>query len=132
MADAVNIQVLANTRNRYVIRISNRSDGTGETNAIKVDKSTLNGPIVGVEPGRLAIERVEGDVDGMQVQLNWDHTTDDQALTLAGPAIKRDFRSVGGLIDPASAGATGDLLLTTLGHTAGDSYDLTIHLKKKA
>lgn len=130
MADKVTSQVLANTKLRHVIRLQNQSDGGGEAAVVKVDKSTLTGPD-GTEPGRLVIEMVQGNVNGMQVRLLWDHDTDDDAMTLGPGDINMDFRSAGGVKDPASAGGTGDLLLTTLGHTAGDSYDLTLHLRKK-
>jgi len=132
MADAVDVQVLANTRTKYVVRILSASDGTGESAVIKVDKSTLTGPITGVEPGRLALERAHGNVQGMQVKLLWDHDTDDEMVILDGGQVDRDYREYGGLVDPASTGGTGDVLLTTTGHTAGDSYDLTLEFRKKA
>lgn len=132
MADVVDTQVIADTAMRHVVRITNRSDGTGESSVVKVDKSGLTGPIAGVEPGSLVLEQIQGNVDGMQVQLNWDHDTDDEIVTLAGGIIQRDWRKVGGLKDPKTTGGTGDVLLTTVGHSSGDSYDLTLHFRKKA
>lgn len=130
MSDTVNTLVLRNSPLKYVVQIQNQSDGTGESAVVKVDKSTLTGPD-GSEPGKLVLERVQGNVNGMQVRLLWDHDTDDELLTLGPGDYDLDFRSVGGLRDPASAGATGDVLLTTIGHTSGDSYDLTLTFRKK-
>lgn len=132
MADAVDTVVLVNTNLRYHIRITNRSDGTGESAVIKADKSTLTGPLANTEPGSLVLEEIEGIVDGMQVRLDWDHNTDDEIVTLGNGPHKRDFRKDGGLKDPKTAGGTGDVLLTTNGHSAGDSYDLTLRFRKKA
>lgn len=139
MADTVTSNVIANTRTRYVVHLTNVSDGTGEAAVIKVDKSTLVASD-GAEPASLDIERVDYCVNGMAVTLAWDHTTDDTALVLAGNG-GIDFRGVGvvpdldggvgNLRDPRSAGGTGDLLLTTTGHTAGDTYDITLWLRKQ-
>src|SRR3990167_7934898 len=105
MTDTVDSQVLANTKLRHVVRLYNASDGTGEAAVVKVDKSSLTGPD-GTEPGRLVVERIVGNVEGMSVRLHWDHTTPDEIAVLTGP-VDRDYRSAGGLKDPATAGGTG-------------------------
>lgn len=130
MADAVNVLVLNNSPHHYVVQLQNQSDGTGEAAVIKVDKSTLTGPD-GTEPSKLKLEKIKGNVNGMQVRLLWDHDTDDELMTLGPGDYNLDFRDVGGLKDPASAGGTGDVLLTTNGHSAGDSYDITLYFRKK-
>lgn len=129
MADTVDtIVVFSGTRKR-VVRLLNLSDGTGEAGVIKVDKSTLIGPN-GKEPSKLVIEKIEYAVDGMSVRLYWDHTTDDEIAVLTGAGFF-DWTDSGGLVDPGSAGDTGDILLTTLGHTLGDSYNITLWLRLK-
>lgn len=130
MADTVDTLVVANTKQRYVVRLTNRSDGTGESGVVKVDKSTLTG-LLGAEPSKLVVEKIQYDVAGMQVRLDWDHTTDDEIVTLGPGSGVMNWRQAGGLIDPGSAGGTGDILLTTNGQAAGDSYDITLHLRKK-
>lgn len=129
MADTVDTMTVFNGRRKLVVRMTNASDGTGESAVVKVDKSTFTGPN-GLEPGRLVVERIVGTVDGMQARLFWDHTTDDEIAFIAGQ-VDLDWRSAGGLVDPASTGGTGDILLTTSGHTSGDSYSLTLYLRKK-
>jgi hypothetical protein len=130
MADTVDTITIFAGRLRRIVRITNASDGTGESAVAKIDKSALTGPD-GTEPSKLVVEKIEGNVDGMQVRLFWDHDTDDEIGIFSGGSIDRDYRKGGGLVDPGSTGGTGDILLTTSGHTSGDSYDLTLHLRLK-
>lgn len=136
MADAVAVRTIGETATHIVVHCTNISDGTGESAVTKVDKSTLVASD-GAEPASLDIERVVWACDGMAVRILWDHTTDDLALALSG-AGELDFRSrdldiVPGacrLKDPRSAGDTGDIKFTTTGHTAGDTYNVTLWLRK--
>lgn len=128
MADTVDSIVLLGGVNKRIVRLLNISDGTGESGVVKVDKSTLIGPN-GLEPGRLSIMSIQWAIQGFtSVRLYWDHTTDDEiaALSLAGY-----FAYPGGLVDPASAGGTGDILLTTAGGASGATYDITLTCKLK-
>lgn len=129
MADAVTTNVVRDGR-YYVVNLQNRSDGTGESGVTKVVISTLTLPN-GQVCTKTSIHRVEFAISGMTVRLDWDHTTDDKALTLSGNGAI-DFSGWGGLVDPASTGGTGDLLLSTLGHDSGDTYDITLWILKKA
>ena len=129
MADAVKTNVLFNSPNKHVVQILSLSDGTGESAVIKVDKSTLTGNN-GLEPTELRIDKIEGDCVGMDVLLYADHTTDVIIARLGGVGrFKRDFRDIGGL-HTSGAGDTGDITLTTTGHSAGDSYDIVIYMTK--
>jgi hypothetical protein len=129
MADSVATVVLTNNNREYRAVFSNLSDGTGESAVKKIDISTLVNAS-GVAPTAVKIWRVDFDVSGMAVKVLFDHTTDDQVLVLGGDKCF-DFRKSGGLRDPESAGGTGDILFTTAGHTANDSYtiDMTIGLQ---
>lgn len=132
MADTVDTIVMYSSPRRRKIRITNISDGTGESGVVKIDKSALTGPD-GTEPSKLVVEEIDWDIDGMQVRLFWDHTTDDEIAVLSGAGY-RDYTSGGkthGLVDPGSAGDTGDILLTTNAHTAGDGYDIMITVRLK-
>lgn len=128
MADAVTSTVLAAQGNFYPLSRLCVSDGTGEAAAIVADKSAL--AINGTAVGHMAIERVRGVNSGFTtITLAWDHDTDDKALVIPAGAIDMDFRDVGGLHDPQSAGGTGDLVITSAGATAGDIYHLIIELR---
>lgn len=129
MADTVDTIVTFNGSRRYNVRLTNISDGTGESAVVKVDKSTLvNGN--GTEPGRLHIMEIQWAIQGFtSVRLLWDNTTDDEIAVLENNGY-RDYRATGGLIAPSVSATTGDILLTTAGAVSGATYDIYIELIK--
>ena len=127
MADAVTSNAVFSSANRYVVHLTNISDGTGESAVTKVDASALVGPD-GTAPTSVTIEKVEFVCDGMQVRLLWDATTDVVAMILAGSGYF-DFTEVGGLRNTKASGYTGDINLTTNAHTAGDGYSITLYCR---
>lgn len=132
MADAVDTLTIRNSvalTGKLVQRFTNLSDGTGESGVTKVDISTFTTP-KGSAATYSVVDRIEYNVNGMTVALYWDHTTDDEIAVLGGSGVI-DASVDGGRVDPRSSGGTGDILLTTTGHTSGDSYDITIYMKLK-
>lgn len=130
MADTVTIKVISNTPKRLVVNITNLSDSTGESAVTKVDKSTYTG-LNGLEPSSFAVEKVIGDAAGMEVYIYADRTTAVPIARLGGMGFhKATYRDVGGL-QTSGAGGTGDILVTTNGQSSGDSYDITLFLRKK-
>lgn len=125
MADAVSSKVTFQGTRRYVIQLMSLSDGTGESNVLKVDKSALIGPS-GTAPTSLTVEKVEYDVSSMRVALSFDHTVDEVFAVLQGSDCL-DFTSGGGYRDTGT-GDTGDILLSTSGAAAGDGYNIKLHL----
>jgi hypothetical protein len=97
---------------------------------VKSDISTLTGPN-GSAPSSQVVEWIEYDVQGFtSVRLDWDATTDDEIAVLSGQGVL-DWTAYGGLVDPASTGATGDIVLTTAGASATATYTITIGLRLK-
>jgi hypothetical protein len=129
MADTVSTVVLFNQPKRLVTKHLNLSDGTGESNVVKVDKSTYTGPD-GTEPSCFAIEKIEYAIVGMSVAISIDQTTDVKLFQLSDTGCL-DFTSIGGVITRGDGSGTGDILFTTNGHTSGDTYDITLYLRKK-
>ncbi len=129
MVDTVDSLVLVNQPPYYTVRLTNVSDGTGESAVVKVDKYGLT-DLDGNEPVALDLIGIEWDVSGMNVTLLWDHTTDDEMIVLNGQGEWDQTRD-GAIRDPRSAGGTGDVLLTTNGHTAADSYTILLRLKMR-
>lgn len=128
MADAVTTTALNDSGSEYVVHLTNVSDGTGESNVIKVDKSTLT--LSGAEPGKLTIMEARWAIYGFtSVKLTWDHTSDVTAMVLTGSGYE-DFRPYGGKKDSGS-GQTGDLLLSTTTPGATATYDITLVLRKE-
>lgn len=128
MADTVTATTVFNGSKRLVRHLTSESDGTGESNVIKVNKSDFTGPD-GTEPSTLVIDRIEYDVTAMRVTLSWDNTTDVTIAVLQGQGCL-DFSSVGGLVNSGD-NTPGDVLLTTALHAAGDGYDITLYMRKK-
>lgn len=125
MADTVDSLVEFSGDRIYIVRLTNVSDGTGESAVVKVDKSGLTNS-KGTEPGKLIIREIQWTMQGFtSVRLFWDHTTDDEIAVLSGNGY-RDYRDSGGLTDPASTGGTGDILLTTAGAASGATYDIRL------
>lgn len=131
MADTVTIKTLFNSPAKLIVQLTSLSDGTGETNVLKVDKSTFTG-LNGVEPSKLTVEKIIYDVSSMRVKLTWDQTVDETIAVLQGDGVidwyhnGRSARNVG-----VNTGGTGDILLTTTNHSAGDGYEITLYLHKK-
>jgi hypothetical protein len=126
MADTVTSQEIQDGRRNVVYKLTNLSDGTGESAVLKIDVSALDGA-----PDEVVIERVDYDINGMTVNLLWDATADVSALLLGPGQASMDFRDIGGIKNNSGAGKTGDLLLTTAGHTANDSYTIILHMRKR-
>lgn len=132
MADAVDTEVLFNGTRRYIVRLTNVSDGTGETAVTKVDRSALIGPN-GSAPGKLVVEQITWSIQGFAaVRLFWDATTDEPLAVLTGTNYI-DYREGGGLVpDTAGSGANGDIILSTVGTpAANDTYDILLVLRLK-
>lgn len=133
MADTVDTLTIRNAvrlNGKLVQRFTNESDGTGESGVTKVDISTFTCPN-GSAATKSVVYRIDYQVNGFNyVVLRWDHTADDEIAVLSGNGIF-DLTKQGGRVDPASAGGTGDILLTTDGAVDGASYDITLYMKLK-
>jgi len=130
MTDAVSSTVIADGQRNYIIKLTNISDGTGESAVTKIDISTLTGPDGSNAPSNFAVKSIEYDVQGFSsVRLFFDATADDEMAVLSGQGY---FDYSGAFFnDPKSTGATGDIKLTTAGAVTGATYDITLALVKK-
>ena len=137
MADAVTSQTIIDTDKRAVIKLTNISDGTGESSVKKVDVSALNARSAdSAACSRVTIDQVWYDVGGLRAALEFDATPNVVGLVLGGSAAAGnvsghwDYRSFGGIKNNAGSGITGDIDLTTHGHTAHDHYTIVLELRK--
>lgn len=131
MADTVDTRVLEDGQRNHIVRLTNISDGTGESAVVKVDASTLIGPDgkVGLPPAAFAIVYADWSIQGFtSVRVEFDATANDEGLVINGNG-ERYFDPP--LSDPRSSGFTGDIVVTTAGATSGATYDILLHLKKK-
>ena len=136
MADAVTSQTIIDTDKRAVIKLTNISDGTGESSVKKIDVSTLNSNAQGETCSRVTIDQVWYDVGGLRAALEFDATSNVVGLVLGGSAAAgnvsgyMDFRSFGGIKNTLASGYDGDIDLTTHGHTAHDHYTIVLEVSK--
>ena len=132
MADAVASQTLFDGTKYAIMKFTNISDGTGEAAVLKVDVSALAAdPVSKRACSGCTIEKVWASTQGMSVDILWDATTDILALTIPENQMSDlDFSCMGGLINNAGAGVTGDIMFTTIGHTANDRYTIILQIGK--
>jgi len=132
MADVVSSRKLHDAERNVVYQFTNRSDGSGEAAVKKVDVSALNPNSNGQACSQVRIMQIWFSTVGMSVELLWDATTDDLAWAMQENLVDSfDFRNVGGLKNPESSGFSGNLMLTTIGHTNTDTYNITIAMRKE-
>ena len=136
MADAVTSQTLSDGGTTAVVKLTNISDGSGESSVAKVDVSGLTSASDGTACSRVHIDQIWYDIGGMRVALEWNATTNVVAAVLGGSAAAgpgsgyMDFRSFGGVKNTLASGYNGDIDLTTHGHTSHDHYTIVLQLRK--
>ncbi len=106
-------------------------DTTEETNVRKVVLADLITPEKTV-PTKFVIERIEYNCMGFSgITLEFDRGTDSVFFYIPGDRSGfADYRKKGGLVDD-EVGDTGDILLSTTGATANDSYTIKINFRVK-
>jgi hypothetical protein len=138
MADIVASQLIANGPRNWGYVFTSESDGTGESNVVKVDGSAA-GPL-GVTVGgqvfyplsHIKITNIEYDVSpGMKLEIIWDATSS-QIATVLGGMGRLHYWQFGGLAAVGATGAlitgaTGKIKFTTVGATPGASY--TVYMR---
>jgi hypothetical protein len=141
MADVVVSQLIANGPRNWGYVFTNESDGTGETNVVKVDGSSTGplGVVIGgttIYPAsHIKIREIEYDISpGLKLEIIWDATSPQVATVLGGFGRLRYFE-FGGLAAVGSTGAlitgaTGKILFTTVGATPGASYTVFLRGSK--
>ena len=132
MADTVASQTIDDGPRYAVIKLTNVSDGTGESAVTKVDVSGLASNANGVACTGATIQKIWWQGTGMKVSILFDATSDVLAIQLGeNQSGYHDYTSFGGLTNNAGSGKTGDIKFTTVGHSSGDTYTIILYLKKE-
>jgi len=133
MADAVTSQTILDNGGRdLVMKFTNISDGTGESNVAKIDVSALtSSAITGQSCNRVVIQRLWFSNVGMGWKLYWN--ADSNMFICQAPKDWTDTwdftdssQTLPGISNNAGTGVDGDLLLTTNDHTSGDTDSIVI------
>ena len=74
MADAVTSQTIQDGERKAVLKFTNVSDGTGETNVVKVDVSSLAANSSGQACTKVTVAQIWWQCVGMGVELLFDAT----------------------------------------------------------
>ena len=130
MADTVTTQTIADTSGvKFVAKLTNLSDGSGETLVKKIDASELT---FMSEDGNRTIARVYYSINTSDrksgVEILWDGATNATALFLSGQGFM-DFRTDGNSIPNNSTAPTGDVLLSTKNFASGDNYTIIVEFR---
>ena len=125
MADTVSSLTIADTSGvKFTTKLTNFSDGTGETLVKKVDASELT---FMTEDGNRKISKLYWSINTSDsksaVELIWDGATNATAVLLSGQGFF-DLRADGNEITNNSSTPTGDVLLSTKNFANGDNYTI--------
>ena len=132
MADTVASQTIDDGPKYAVIKLTNISDGTGESAVTKVDVSGLASSANGVACTGATIQKIWWQCTGMKVSILFDATSDVLAIQLGeNQSGYHDYTLFGGLTNNAGSGKTGDIKFTTVNHSSGDTYTIILYLKKE-
>ena len=127
MADTVSTQTLTDTTGvKFAVKMTNYSDGTGETLVKKVDASATT---LMTEDGNRKISKIFYSINTANpksaVELIWDGTENATAVLLSGQGFW-DLRADGNEITNNATTPTGDVLLSTKNFAIGDNYTILV------
>jgi len=127
MADTVSTQVLTDSTGvKFGVKLTNYSDGTGETLVKKVDASTTT---FMTEDGERKISKIFYSINTANpksaVELIWEGATNATAVLLSGQGFW-DLRADGNEITNNATTPTGDVLLSTKNFANGDNYTILV------
>ena len=131
MADAVASQTLFDGERTAIMKFTNTSDGTGETNVVKVNPASLLPSAAGGACNAVTITKVTAQTHGMEVIMKWKATTPVVIETIPqNTNYQQDFEKIGGLTNNAGTGKDGAITFTTSDQSAGDAYSITLEMVK--
>ena len=113
---------------RVHLIVNGISDGTDNlTDSAVIDISAYAGPL-GEVPQRLAIKRLGWSMSGFtSVNAEFDRGTDVMVAQMSG----NDYKEFPSYLTDTATGGTGDLVISTVGATAGAVFSLEIEAKLK-
>lgn len=130
------VKTMVSGRNKLVINVTGSFDTIDETNVVILDRTSISNPSGTTLRTGIRIDEITWAVGvGFDyVKLSFDHTTDEVIDYFQGQGYM-DYRPYGGksMTEAIATVTDGDVLLTTSGGAAGDTYSFLIHctLKKK-
>ena len=114
-----------------VVMLTCISTGTDETLVEKVDLSALRNSL-GVAPSTTSLLGINYTTSGFtNIELLWDRAPKERMFVIGGnTSHSMEFGSVGGIKENSDGSSgSGNILLSTTGASAGDSYVILLHLR---
>lgn len=122
------VRTMFTGKNKMIYNITGAFSVSDESDVVVVDRSALTGPL-GAVPTYIRVDEITWSVgSGFDyVLLEFDDNTDEVIEYLQGQGYM-DFRPYGGKKMSAAPGSAteGDILLTTSGGAAGDTYSIML------
>lgn len=135
MADTVTSQKLKDHATAWAYKFTNESDGTGETNVLKVDVSGLTAASnSALTDQRVNINKIAWSIAGAnsKVRLMWSGDATNTIAVLTGTGTWDLATNLTAPLTNNIANTNGDIYLSTLGFAAGASYTIIVEGKKTA
>lgn len=135
MADTVTSQKLKDHATAWAYKFTNESDGTGETNVLKVDVSGLTAAANSSATNqRININKISWSIAGAnsKVKLMWSGDTPNTAVVLSGSGNMDLATNLTAPITNDRGNTNGDLYISTLGFVTGAAYTIIVEGKKTA
>ena len=130
MADTVTTQIIADTTGvKFVVKMTNFSDGTGENLVKKIDASEVT---FMTEDANRKLAKIWYSINSANpksaVELIWDGTPNATMVILGGNGYW-DLRTAGNEIVNSATTPTGDVLLSTKNFALGDNYTIVAEFR---
>ena len=110
MADVVTSQTIQDGQKTAILKFTNVSDGSGEA---------------------VSVARIYWATRGMGVNLEFDASTNVLLTGLPADSTGDEYYDLfSGIPNNAGSGVTGDIDLTTVAHSSGDTYSIILVLNK--
>ena len=115
-----------------IVNCTNVSDGSGEDDVIKLKRTDMKNSD-GEIPKKLIIEKIDYDVSGMTVYVEYNNTNSDRAAILTDSAGCIDFTKSGGFMPTYETAdgdmGVGDIVFSTVDSTLNDTYNISLTVK---
>ena len=130
MADTVTTQTIADTTGvKFVVKMTNFSDGTGENLVKKIDASEVT---FMTEDANRKLAKIWYSINSANpksaVELIWDGTPNATMVILGGNGYW-ELRTAGNEIVNSATTPTGDVLLSTKNFALGDNYTIVAEFR---
>ena len=130
MADTVTTQTIADTTGvKFVVKMTNFSDGTGENLVKNIDASEVT---FMTEDANRKLAKIWYSINSANpksaVELIWDGTPNATMVILGGNGYW-DLRTAGNEIVNSATTPTGDVLLSTKNFALGDNYTIVAEFR---